>query len=58
MAAIEEIINLPRLAELLVEAAEQQHLGAILSEIITQSRVEFNYSDASPDAEDDLLSEN
>lgn len=57
MASIEEIINLPRLGEILKDAIEQQHIGDILGEIIKQSKVEFNYSDDSLDAEDDSLEE-
>ncbi len=44
MSAIEEIINIPKLIEMLKESTDQGHLGAILEEIIKQSKIEFNYA--------------
>ncbi len=45
MACIEELINIPTLVERFREAVEQGYLNSILSEIITQSKVEFNYQE-------------
>ncbi len=45
MNCIEEIINLPVLHEGLKEATSQGYLRDILDEIITQSKVEFNYEE-------------
>lgn len=45
MDCIEEIINLPILLNRFAEAVEQGHLTDILTEIIKQSKVEFNYDD-------------
>lgn len=45
MECIEEIINVPSLLEKFKEAANQGHLSNILTEIIKQSKVEFNYED-------------
>jgi hypothetical protein len=45
MGAIEEIINISRLEELLRDVATQGHISNLLGEIIKQSRVEFNYAD-------------
>lgn len=42
---IEEIINVPILLERFREAVNQGYLDAILTEIIKQSKVEFNYDD-------------
>jgi hypothetical protein len=47
MACIEEIINLMVLQERFREAVKEGYLRDILDEIITQSRVEFNYEDDS-----------
>ncbi|MCI0442978.1 restriction endonuclease [bacterium] len=46
MNCIEEIINLPILIERFSTAQAQGYLRQILDEIITQSKVEFNYEDA------------
>jgi hypothetical protein len=46
-SGIEEIINLPVLKERFRAAAAQGYLRNILAEIVTQSRVEFNYEDDS-----------
>lgn len=45
MACIEEIINIPKLLECFEHACSQGFLPAILDEIVTQSRVEFNFLD-------------
>ncbi|MCX8167216.1 MAG: restriction endonuclease [Candidatus Micrarchaeota archaeon] len=45
MECIEEIINVPSLLEKFKEAENQGHLCNILTEIIKQSKVEFNYED-------------
>ena len=45
MTCIEEIINIPVLTERFREAVKQGCLISILNEIITQSKVEFNYQD-------------
>lgn len=45
MACIEEIINLPVLRERLKEASSQGNLRDVLNEIVTQSKVEFNYDE-------------
>lgn len=45
MAAIEEIINIPRLAGLLKGLLEQGRVSEVLNEIIKQSKVEFNYEE-------------
>lgn len=45
MTCIEEIINLPILRERLKEASLQGYLRDILNEIVTQSKVEFNYEE-------------
>ncbi len=47
MDAIEEIINIPILRERFEAAVIQDYLLNILDEIVTQSRVEFNYEDSS-----------
>lgn len=43
MKCIEEIINVPILAERLKEAIQKDHLRNIVDEIVRQSKVEFNY---------------
>ena len=45
MSCIEEIINLPVLHERFREAKSQGYLRSILDEIVTQSKVEFNYEE-------------
>jgi hypothetical protein len=45
MNCIEEIINIPTLLDRFKESGEQGYLNKILQEIITQSKVEFNYPD-------------
>ena len=54
MACIEEIINIPTLRSNFQEAVKQKQLGNILSEIIAQSKVEFNYSESEVEQEDEL----
>lgn len=45
MSCIEEVINIPVLSERLNKAVKQGYLTEILSEIVIQSKVEFNYSE-------------
>jgi hypothetical protein len=45
LSCIEELINIPILVERFRKAIEQDYLNHILSEIIKQSKVEFNYED-------------
>lgn len=45
MACIEEVINIPILNQHFSDAIKLGHLNNILNEIITQSKVEFNYTD-------------
>ena len=45
MSCIEELINIPALTERFRESIKQGYLKSILNEIITQSKVEFNYPD-------------
>ncbi len=45
MNSIEELINLPMLHDRFNQAIQQGYLRDILNEIITQSRVEFNFED-------------
>lgn len=45
MSCIEEIINIPALSSRFKDAVKENHLKAILDEIILQSKVEFNYQD-------------
>ncbi|MGO8678034.1 MAG: hypothetical protein ACLQVX_19500 [Limisphaerales bacterium] len=56
-ACIEEIINVPRLRECFQAAVRQHYLPAILDEIVKQSKVEFNYSEETGAADEDLLSD-
>ena len=43
MGAIEEIINIQRLLECLTEVIRLGKIGTVMNEIVTQSKVEFNY---------------
>ena len=53
IAAVEEIINLPTLRELLAEAVADGELTEVLSEVALQARIEFNYEeDDDPEDED------
>ena len=45
MSCIEEIINIPELLLKFKLAVEQNYLNDILTEIIKQSKVEFNYDE-------------
>lgn len=45
LSCIEELINIPILVERFRETIKQNYLNSILSEIITQSKVEFNYQE-------------
>lgn len=54
MKSIEEMINIPLLAEKFQGAVQEGQLKGILDEIVIQSKVEFNYEDEEDeDAEDD-----
>lgn len=52
ISCIEEIINIPELTSRFNKAVELGYLNDILSEIIIQSKVEFNYADDEEDEED------
>ena len=43
MTCIEELINIPILTERFKEVEKQGNLNKILTEIIIQSKLEFNY---------------
>jgi hypothetical protein len=45
MAAIEEIVNIPKLLSYLKEVSDKGSFGDVLREVIAQSRVEFNLDD-------------
>ncbi len=45
MECIEEIINIPILAEYFFEATNKGYINQILNEIVTQSKIEFNFED-------------
>lgn len=55
MECIEEIINVPILMERFEQAVGKGYLSNILSEIIKQSRLEFNYEDEEESREIELL---
>lgn len=55
MECIEEIINVPILIERFEQAVGKGYLSNILSEIIKQSRLEFNYEDQEESREIELL---
>jgi len=55
MECIEEIINVPILIERFEQAVAKGYLSNILSEIIKQSRLEFNYEDEEESREIELL---
>ncbi|MEZ4903669.1 MAG: hypothetical protein R2822_18890 [Spirosomataceae bacterium] len=46
MNCIEEVINIPTLNQRFADSIKLGYLKNILDEIITQSKVEFNYTDA------------
>ena len=45
MNCIEEVINIPTLNQRFADSIKLGYLKNILDEIITQSKVEFNYTD-------------
>jgi hypothetical protein len=49
MDCIEEVINISTLTDRFNEAVKQGYLNSILDEIVTQSKVEFNYEDTDDD---------
>lgn len=51
MKAIEEIINVAALVAAFDAVVRTGQLGAVMDEIVTQSKVEFNYSDVQQDDE-------
>lgn len=51
MDYIEEVINIPTLEERFKSSVKQGYLNKILSEIILQSKIEFNYEDLNDDEE-------
>jgi len=53
MACIEEIINIPKLQKCFRIGVNQGSLCDIMSEIVKQSKVEFNYEDPDDDENDD-----
>jgi hypothetical protein len=53
MDCIEEVINISTLNERFNEAVKQGYLNNILDEIVTQSKVEFNYEDNEEDEIDE-----
>lgn len=55
MGAIEEIINTDALKMYFKKLVEQGKLTLIMSEIVTQSKVEFNYADDEEDEEEEQV---
>jgi hypothetical protein len=53
MACIEEVINIPILQERFRAGVAQGYLGNIMTEIVRQSKVEFNYDEADDDDNDE-----
>ena len=53
MDCIEEIINIDSLKQSLDKVEKEKNLGNVLSEIIKQSKVEFNYEDDEADNQDE-----
>ena len=45
MDAIEEIVNIPRLVELVDESLQNGTIPSLIDELVLQSQVEFNLSD-------------
>ena len=43
MSSIEEIINIPRLADILKELSDSRQLASVVDEIVLHSKVEFNF---------------
>jgi len=54
MECIEEIINIPNIIQCFNEVISKNYLGNILTEIIDQSKVEFNFSDMEEATIEDL----
>ena len=54
MSCIEEVINIPILNIRFNEAVKQGYLNNILDEIITQSKVEFNYDESIEEVIDEI----
>jgi len=52
MDCIEEVINITTLNDRFNDSVKQGYLNSILDEIVTQSKVEFNYEDISGEEED------
>jgi hypothetical protein len=52
MDCIEEVINIPTINDRFNDAVKQGYLKSILDEIVTQSKVEFNYDDLNEEEED------
>lgn len=48
MQAIEEVINIPRLLQMLDDIVSRSSVAPVLDEIVLQSKVEFNYTDMLP----------
>lgn len=53
MACIEEVINIPVLQERFRAGVAQGYLGNIMTEIVRQSKVEFNYEEPGDDDNDE-----
>lgn len=53
MACIEEVINIPILQERFRAGVAQGYLGNIMTEIVKQSKVEFNYEEPDDDENDE-----
>jgi hypothetical protein len=53
MACIEEVINIPILQERFRIGIAQGYLGNIMTEIVRQSKVEFNYDESDDDENDE-----
>ena len=54
MSCIEEVINIPILNVRFQEAVKQGYLNNILDEIVTQSKVEFNYDESIEEVIDEI----
>jgi hypothetical protein len=52
LSCIEEIVNIPRLLDVFAALKNSGYLSLILEEIIQQSKIEFNYTDIFPTADD------
>ena len=53
MGCIEEVVNIPTLNKRFKEAIKTGYLNNMLDEIISQSKVEFNYTDTNKTGEDE-----